>query len=679
VPWLIHETDRWTIRAFTATGDALPLPSPAIALDPADARPGAAPGGVTPMFHVEHDSTTIVVELEAGTDVYGTGEVAGGLRRNGARIVCWNTDRPGYSLEDPSLYQSHPWVFAVRADGSAYGVLVDTARRCEIDLRAALRARMGVDGVAPAVYVIEASGPADLCGALAVLTGPSPMPPLWALGYHQSRWSYESAERVLEVAREFRVRSMPCEAIWMDIDYMEGFRSFTFDSDRFSAPRRLSEELHARGFRGVWMIDPGIKVDPEYHVYVSGCEAEAWVRDGAGDPYVGEVWPGECVFPDFTSARVREWWVSLHESFLGVGVDGIWNDMNEPSVFHREDKTMPVGNRHDADPELGGPGTHEAYHNIYGMQMVRATRGALERLRPDVRPFTLTRANFLGGHRYAATWTGDNASTWEHLAWSIPMALNLGLSGQPFAGPDIGGFNGDATAGLFARWMGLGAFLPFARGHTVIGSAPHEPWAFGPGCERTCRLALECRARLLPYLYTLFHEAHRTGLPVVRPLFFADPGDPALRAVDDAFLLGGDLLVRCRVTERGMNDSPMPRGDWREVELARERDDDLPELFVRPGAIVPLGPIVQHTADYRLDPLTLVVNLDAAGGAVGELFEDGWDGYGHLSGDSTRTRYMATRAGGGVAIRVEVIEGDRAPAERSEEALVLSAGGEEAG
>lgn len=616
----------------------------------------AAPG-----FSGRPGHARITIALEAGVDLYGTGEVPGPLRRNGARTVCWNTDRPGYTLDDESLYQSHPWVFAVRRDGSAFGVLVDTARRCAIDLRDPDRMEFRIDGPAPTVYVIEGASPQDVCRGLAKLTGAPPMPPLWALGYHQCRWSYESAGRVLEVAREFRERRIPCDAIWMDIDYMDGFRCFTFDPERFPDPRSLSESLHASGFQGVWMIDPGIKVDGDYAVYRSGQAQGVWVRDAQGKPYVGEVWPGECVFPDFTADRTRKWWRGLHEAFLEAGVDGIWNDMNEPSVFHRPGKTMPLDNQHDADEELGGPGPHERYHNLYGMLMVRATREALVELRPDRRPFVLTRSSFMGGHRHAATWTGDNASDWDHLAWSIPMTLNMGLSGQPFVGPDIGGFNGEATPELFARWMGIGALLPFARGHTVRDSADHEPWAFGPACERACRLALERRYRLLPYLYTLFYEAHVHGLPVARPAFFAGPTDPRLRDVDDAFLLGTDVYVRRRVRkDEGRSPSPLPSAAWRPFDLIEERDQALPELFLRPGAVLPVGPLVQHTGEYTLDPLTLVVNPDDDGSAEGLLYEDEGDGVGFERGEFGLTRFRAQRSRSGIEIGSEIIGGDRA-------------------
>jgi len=311
--------------------------------------------------------------------------------------------------------------------------------------------------------------------------------------------------------------------------------------------------------------------------------------------------------------------------------------------------------------------------------MVEASREGIARARPDKRPFVLTRSNFVGGHRYAATWTGDNKSTWEHLAWSIPMALNLGLSGQPFAGPDIGGFAGEADGKLFARWMGIGSLLPFARGHSIKDSKPHEPWAFGEECENTCRLALERRYRLLPYIYTLFREASKTDVPVVRPVFFADPRDPALREIDDCFLLGPDILARCQVKETEACASPMPRGIWRAYEPCPRADGasdpELPTLHIRGGSIVPLGPTVQFSDEKPLNPLTLVVCPDEHGRAQGQLYEDAGDGYGYQEGFFRLTTFEALTEQGHITVRPDKPFGRMHATERVVEVFVLLDGG----
>ncbi len=621
--------------------------------------------------------------IEPGTSLYGTGEVAGPLRRNGKVTVCWNTDCFDYTDQTRSLYQSHPFVLAVRRDGSAYGVICETTHWCRIDLRRGIW--FACRGHSPGVTVIERGSAIEVLEALAQLTGRMPMPPLWALGYQQCRWSYEPDRRVREIAAGFRDRGIPCDVIWLDIDYMDGFRCFTFDHAKFPDPAGLNEHLRSRGFHSVWMIDPGIKVDPGYFVYQQGATAggagaaapPGFVQTATGAEHHGSVWPGPCAFPDFTRAPVRAWWAGLYADFMARGVDGVWNDMNEPAIFDGPAKSMPVTCRHHADDSLGGPGDHGRYHNIYGMQMVRATREGMEAARPGERVFVLTRSNFLGGQRYAATWTGDNRSNWDHLRWAIPMALNLSLSGQPFVGPDIGGFVGEATPELFARFMGIGALLPFARGHSIKDSKDHEPWSFGPECERTCRLALQRRYRLMPYLYTFFERAARAGDPIVRPVWTAEPSNVLLRSIDDAFLLGPDLLVVASVEQERVVAGASPLRGWRECEIvdalpgghgigSRVAAADLPRLFVRPGAVIPLAPLgANHTGELDWSRLTLLASCDASGEAFGEVYHDDGHSLEFARGGCERLAFHARastaaasqrRIHGGIAPRVRATE-----------------------
>jgi len=584
-----------------------------------------------PRFMDHRGQRIVQIDLQPGTSVYGTGEVSGPLERRGSDITLWATDCFGYNHRTKSLYQSQPWTLAVRRDGSAFGVMVETTHRCRVKIGRTIE--FACDGPSPAVIVIERPDPQSVVQTLAELTGYMPMPPKWALGYQQCRWSYEPESKIRELMKEFRDRKIPCDVIWLDIDYMNGFRCFTFDRDKFPNPAQLNADMREAGFHSVYMIDPGIKVDPGYFVYDEGRAGDHFVKTADHDEYRGSVWPGPCAFPDFTRERTRHWWGDLYREFMAQGIDGVWNDMNEPAVFDGPGKTMPESNRHDADAELGGPGSHSKYHNLYGMQMVRATREGIERASPDKRPFVLTRSNFLGGQRYAATWTGDNTSDWNHLRWSISMALNLSLSGQPFVGPDIGGFAGNADGELFARWMGIAALLPFARGHSVKDSVPHEPWAFGEDCEKACRLALDRRYRLIPYLYTLFHEAATTGTPIVRPVFFANPRDPSLRAIDHAYLLGNDVLVVADVTP-GVKDVPVPLLGWREFEPAPSTHPALPRLFIRPGAIVPMGSSAQHMGEATLDELTFLIHIDpSTRQAAGTLYEDDGESKAFRTGD----------------------------------------------
>ena len=407
----------------------------------------------------------------------------------------------------------------------------------------------------------------------------------------------------------------------MDIDYMKGFRIFSFDPVKFPNPKSTNDYLHEKGFHSVWMIDPGVKVDSSYSVYNSGSRANAWVQTKNGKKFQGEVWPGVCVsFPDFTMPTTQVWWADLYKNFIAQGIDGVWNDMNEPAVFHTPDGTMPEDNLHRGGGDLP-PGSHLLYHNVYGMLMARSTREGILRAQPHRRPFVLTRANFLGGQRYAATWTGDNDQSMAFLQTSIPMSLNLGLSGQPLSGPDVGGYTGATTPDQYGKWIALGPFFPFFRAHTDKANPSREPWAFGSKIENVARTALDRRYRLLPYLYTLAHNASVTGDPIMEPLFFADSKDPALRGEDRAFLFGPDLLI----TPPWGAAAHLPNGIWREVRLldsTREQDGYQPTIKIRGGSIVPLGRVIQNTSENSLDPLTLTVCLDSRGHAQGDLYED---------------------------------------------------------
>ena len=636
-------------------------------------------------FGQSDDRWTATVMIEPGTTLYGTGQSAGPLRRNGRIIETWNTDAYGYQDGDQSLYTAHPWVLAVRADGTAFGVLADTTYRCQVDLTTNIVFRAA--GPAQPVIVMDGDSPHDVMRRLGELTGTITMPPKWAIGYHQCRYSYEPESRVLEIAEGFRSRNIPADVIWMDIDYMDGYRCFTFDPVKFPDPARLNAKLAEQGFHNVWMIDPGLKREQGYSVYDSGAAIDAWVKTSTGQVYIGEVWPGVCVFPDYTNVSVRDWWASLYKPFMAHGISGVWNDMNEPAVFNTPTKTMPETNWHNADEALGGPGPHARFHNVYGMLMVKATREGVMAANPEVRPFVLSRANFMGGHRYAATWTGDNSANWYHVDVSIPMTLNLGLSGQPFCGPDIGGFAGNGDGDMFARWIGYGALLPFARGHTGKGNIDKEPWAFGEAVEATSRRALERRYRLMPYFYTLFREASLTGMPIARPTFFADPTDPALRSEDDSFLLGDALLVVAQIQPArdrvSVLPSPVAGVAWREFDFESfdggrdSKDPDQPRLLLRPGSIIPAGPVMNYVDELPLDPLTLIIYLDAEGSARGELYEDKGDGWEYLDGQFLHSIYEAESDGSQVTIRLVNAEGDMPRPARTLHIRLLMADGTE--
>ncbi|CAL5188371.1 unnamed protein product [Lathyrus oleraceus] len=613
----------------------------------------------TPTFECLLDQQVVQLELPIGTSLYGTGEVGGQLERTGKRGFTWNTDAWGYGPETASLYQSHPWVLAVLPNGEALGILADTSRRCEIDLRKESIVRF----IAPSSYPVITFGPfaspTEVLISLSKAIGTVFMPPKWSLGYQQCRWSYLSDQRVLEVAKTFREKSIPCDVIWMDIDYMDGFRCFTFDKERFKDPKSLVKDLHYSGFKAIWMLDPGIKQERGYFVYDSGSENDVWVQKADGTPFVGDVWPGPCVFPDYTQSNVRAWWGSLVKDFVSNGVDGIWNDMNEPAVFEVAMNTMPESNVHRGDGDLGGCQNHSFYHNVYGLLMARSTYEGMKLANENKRPFVLTRAGFSGSQRYAATWTGDNLSTWEHLHMSISMVLQLGLSGQPLSGPDIGGFAGNATPRLFGRWMGVGSLFPFCRGHSEAESTDHEPWSFGEECEEVCRLALKRRYRLIPLIYTLFYFAHTRGTPVATPTFFADPKDPSLRKLENSFLLGPVLVYASTTPNQGLDklEVTLPKGIWLGFDFS-DSHPDLPALYLKGGSIIPVGLPLQHVGEASpSDELTLLVALDEYGKAEGFLFEDDGDGYEFTKGNYLLTRYVAELQSSVVTVIVHKTEG----------------------
>ena len=585
---------------------------------------------VTPRFYKKKGKNSAKIAFPEGADLYGTGEVTGPLRRNGQFVELWNTDNYGYEkFEGKRLYQSHPWIMGVREDGSSFGILVDHTWRQSFQLDNPIE--ITSEGPPFRIIVIEKESPQQIMQVLADLTGTMTLPPLWSLGYQQSRHSYYPQEQALGVADTFRQKNIPCDVLWMDIEYMDEYKVFTFDPEGYPHPEDLNEALHAIDFKSVWMIDPGVKAEKDYDVYDSGDAGDHWEMDKKRKEYNGEVWPGQCAFPDYTRPETREWWADLYDGFLQKGMDGIWNDMNEPSVFDGPESTMPPENIHRGGGFLPED-IHLRYHNVYGMLMVKASREGMLAIRPDERPFILSRSNFLGGQRYAATWTGDNQSTWEHLKMSIPMSLNLSLSGQPFNGPDIGGFVGDATGELLAHWTAVGAFYPFSRNHTGMGSARQEPWAFGEKVEEISRNAIERRYRLMPYLYTLFREASQNGMPVMRPLFFADPGDPDLRDEEEAFLWGEDLMIVPQWAE----DTDLPEGTWRTFTLLEKgpyHNQYQPTLKAKAGSVIPAGPVIQHTENYATDSLTLVVSLDKNNKATGALYEDKGNGFGYKKGE----------------------------------------------
>ena len=496
-----------------------------------------------------------------GERYFGCGERTAGLEKTGSHQVFWNVDPPeGHTASFNNLYTSIPFVLSL-VDGRAHGLFLDYPGRVEFDLAKADPARFTATAADAFVYYVFAGPtPRDVLAQYTELTGRISLPPLWALGNQQSKWGYEDADEVRAIARGYRERGIPCDVVYLDIDHMDGYRVFTFDAERFPDPAGFVAELEADGFKVVCITDPGVKVDEDYGVYVSGRERDLYCKTKRGTEYRNVVWPGLCAFPDFTNPEAREWWGDQQAPLVEAGVAGVWCDMDEPALFVPDQSTMPEDVVH---PGGGDARYHQDVHNLYGSLMARAAREGLQRLRPDKRPFVITRAGYAGLQRDALQWTGDNSSWWEHLWMSMPQLQNLGLSGVSFCGVDVGGFFGDSNGELLARWTEFGIFQPFCRNHSCKGTVPQEPWAFGEPWETICRDMLSLRMRLLPYLYGLFDEAARTGAPILRPLLFEYPDDPVTYSADDEFLVGDALLV-APITRPGIEHRHvyLPAGEW---------------------------------------------------------------------------------------------------------------------
>lgn len=629
------------------------LPSFALLKEPVPTADVPSNWTIKPHFYSKKGKTYASFAIEKGTSLYGTGESVGKLQKNGSTSVLWNTDNFMYGKDKGKrLYQSHPWVLAVKADGTAYGVLADNTWKQSIMLKDSISFES--EGPAFRVIVIQRNSPQEVMTALTDLIGKMPMPPFWSLGYQQCRYSYVPDTRIKSIADTFRLKKIPCDVIWMDIDYMDKFKIFTFDAVKIPDPKGLNSYLHNKGFKSVWMIDPGVKAEKGYSVYDSGSKGNFWVQNKDGKEFNGSVWPGKCAFPDFTMPETRQWWGGLYKDYMATGIDGVWNDMNEPSVFDGPDGTMPTDNHHRGGEGIPA-GSHLRYHDVYGMLMIKASHEAIAKLNPEKRPFVLSRSGYLGSHRYGATWTGDNVATDAMMKMSIPMSINLGLSGQSFSGPDIGGFAGNTTGELFGQWIALGAFYPFSRGHALAGTVNKEPWAFGKKIEDVSRVALNRRYRLLPYLYTCFYQTSLSGVPMMQPVFFSDPKDETLRKEEQAFCLGTDLLV----VPQWAKHPALPKGNWRNISVAGEtaKDDYQPITKIREGAILPIGQLIQNTTEYKLDSLSLIVSLDANGKAKGMLYEDAGEGYGFKDGEFLLTEFSATKTDNTVSISIKAKDG----------------------
>ena len=473
---------------------------------------------------------------------HGLGQRAFPISLRGRTLQLWNYDAGSYLPGADPLYLSVPFYLGHRP-GVSYGIFWDCPARSRIELASIRRNTLtfSTEHGPACFYLVSGESPQRVVERYSQLTGLMELPPIWALGYHQSRWGYRDAVRFRQVAAALRSQGMPCDALHFDIDYMDGFRVFTWNRTRFPDLRTLVGDLADQGFETVAILNPGVKVDGHYRAFRDGTSRDVFLRDASGQPIQSVAWAGTCQFPDFTSPTVRRWWSEEVARFVTSGFGGLWNDMNEPSTFDSRAKTLPDTVRHDWEGEgtthVGGG------HAVYGMQMARATRDGLVMAHPQKRPFVMTRAGYAGVQRYATTWNGDSRSSWAHLRMTIPQLCNLGISGIPFSGSDAGGFRGEPSAELYLRWMQLASMTPFFRTHSSRSSMERNPWSYGEPTTGRIRAVIERRYRLLAYLYTQVYRAATAGTPIVRPMFFEQPDDPRYQHVDDQFMLGESLLV----------------------------------------------------------------------------------------------------------------------------------------
>jgi len=623
------------------------------------------------------DSFRVYKTMPPDEHYFGLGDKPGPMDRRGQAFTMWNTDAYSFQESTDPIYKTIPYFMAFRA-GHALGVFIDNTWRSSFDFGKQLPNvySFGAANGPLDYYVFYGPAPKQVVETYAWLTGTMSLPPIWSLGFQQSRYSYTPQSRVLEIAEHLRADHIPADAIYLDIDYQQENRPFTVDQNRFPDFPGMISQLTSKNFHVVAITDLHIANYPGhgYAPYDTGIAGDHFVKNPDGSIYSGAVWPGPSVFPDFTRPKTRDWWGGLYRSFTKMGIAGFWNDMNEPSVFNSPTKTMPedVVHRIDEPGFMKRKATHAEIHNLYGMENSRATFDGLQHLNPNLRPFVLTRASYAGGQRYAATWTGDNSSTWNHLRLTTPMLENLGLSGFALSGADVGGYAGTPQPDLLTKWIEIASFQPIDRDHTEKGTGDQEPWVGGDPAESIRRRFIEERYRLMPYLYTLAEEASRTGMPIERPLFLEFPDatrdhhpidvDPE---VAGEFLLGPDILVAAppypdkldnyavefpsakwydywtgqpvpKPAPRADGDANAPLSPTNLVPLTAWIHPTLASLpvFVRAGAILPIGPVVQSTDETLQGPL--ILRVYAGEGCAGHLYVDDGKTYAYKTGDSLR-------------------------------------------
>jgi alpha-glucosidase len=638
----------------------------------ADARPM--------MFNPKGENIAAAKKLGFDEHFYGLGEKAARLDKRRGQFTMWNSDTPGYREGTDPIYQSVPFYIGLE-NGRAYGIFFDNSYRTQFDFGVSSQEHISFasDGGEMNYYFFRGPSIKKIVSRYSDLTGHIQMPPMWALGNQQSRYSYYPQAVAEDIVRRYRERDLPLDVLYLDIHYMNGYRVFTWDTDRFPNPAEFTNKLRQQGVKVVTIIDPGVKYQPaesgaaqnqnkpelgpqdkSYYVYNQGLEKNFFLKRKDGKLYIGRVWPGESVFADFSIEGARKWWGNLHRGLIDQGVAGVWTDMNEPADFiDQTGKTQMDVISYDE----GEYSTHAKNRNVFALLMARATYEGLERLEPNKRPYVITRAGYAGYQRYTTMWTGDNTSTWDALALSIPMFQSLGLSGVPFIGTDVGGFIGRSDGELLTRWYEIGFLTPMCRNHKEVNGNDQEPWRFGKQYEDIIRKYLKLRYRLLPFLYTNLEDARRTGLPLFRPLLLNYQDDYNTLTIDDQFMIGADLLV-APVVQPGLMTRRvyLPEGTWidywtdKKIAGGRVIQADAPldtvPMYVRAGSIIPMGPEMNYVGEKRFDPLTFSIYPDERGRAAVTLYEDDGTSPAYKQGVFRRTSVSVSKSGGGFQVDV---------------------------
>lgn len=557
------------------------------------------------------NEVTTYKKMQENERFIGLGEKTGNLDRRGEGYTNWNSDKFGYATNQDPIYATIPFYIGIHHHIN-YGIFFDNTFQSDFNFGASNNrfSSFGARGGEMNYYFIYHPQVADIIASYTFLTGRIHMPPMWSLGYQQNRYSYYPDTEVLRIAQTLREKKIPADGITLDIHYMDAYKLFTWNRERFPHPGQLSRQLDKMGFKLTVIVDPGIRVEEGYPAYESGKKENIFIKYSDGQNYTGQVWPGWCHFPDFTSVKGREWWKSQVKSYVRDGIRGIWNDMNEIATWGQK---MPNNVLFDYE---GHPVTHLQAHNIYGLQMVRASyEGTREELKK--RPFLLTRAAYAGSQRYSAIWTGDNRAEEDHMLLGVRLLNSLGLSGMPFAGMDIGGFTGNPTVSLYARWMQIGAFIPYFRNHTGVNTKSSEPWAYGEEVLEIARNYINLRYRLLPYLYSSMNEAARTGMPVMRTLAIEHTFDPNIydTRYQNQYEYGNAFMIAPFESTKEFGQIYFPEGKWYnlyndtitsggQAVISPLSVKSLP-VFVKESSIIPMQSLIQNTAEKPSDTLVL--------------------------------------------------------------------------